>query len=138
MMKKQVTVNSFDVRFTGKQAKAIEAVAKTQGITPEAMVRQAVREALDKASGKSTENGMENYVLNLLTRGARLGPNQRLELEKAILATLSPADAKKARASTAALTTPIHNTTPARGSTTPKTAAVKAPARTAPRKKQPV
>jgi len=138
MMKKQAVVNSFDVKFTGKQAKAIESVAKTQGITPEAMVRQAVREALDKASGKSTENGMENYVLNLLTRGARLGPQQRQELEKAILTSLSPADAKKVRTSAVTPSTSAKATV-TKSKARPATASAKAPARKAPsRKKQPV
>lgn len=96
MKKKDSTVYSFDVRFTGKQAKAIEAVAKTKGITPEAMVRQAVRDALDRANNKAQDKGLENYVLKLL--GTRQRPGhitaaQRAALERRVLASMHAAEA---------------------------------------------
>ncbi len=94
-MKKQTPVYSFDVTFTGKQAKAIEAVAKAKGITPEAMVRQAVRDALDRANGKSADNGVEAYLLKLVGNRSRLSTltaAQRQALEKRLSAAVQKKD----------------------------------------------
>ena len=90
-MKKSAPVYSFAVTFTGKQAKAIEAVAKSKGITPEAMVRQSVRDALDRANGKEDENGLENYLLELIGNRSRLSTltaSQRQALEKRLASSL--------------------------------------------------
>jgi hypothetical protein len=100
MMKKQASVYSFEVRFTGKQAKAIEAAAKSKGVTPEAMVRQAVRDSLDKVNGKSGQHGLESYVLNLLTSRNRLPTGmQRQALEEQVLATLGNTKTRRTRSS---------------------------------------
>lgn len=90
-MKKATTVYSFDVTFTGKQAKAIESLAKSKGITPEAMVRQAVRDSLDRANGKDDENGLESYLLELIGNRSRLSTltaSQRQALEKRLASSL--------------------------------------------------
>ncbi len=133
-MKKQAPVYTFDVRFTGKQAKAIEAVARARGITPEAMVRQAVREALDKASGKGNENGMENYVLNLLSRGARLNSSQRQELEQQVLTTLRDSADGPPRRKPAAAPRAKSVKTAAATKTAARTSAARTPAKNAKKK----
>lgn len=99
-MKKQAPVYSFSVKFTGKQAKAIETVAKQKGISPEAMVRQAVRDALDRATNRPQDKQhLENYVLNLLGNrrpGARPAPRPApattRALEKRVITTLDQGD----------------------------------------------
>ena len=93
MKKKEGSVYTFDVRFTGKQAKAIEAVAKAKGVSAEAMVRQAVRDALDKANNKTNDKKLENYVLNMLgnrPRTTTVGTPtaQRQALERRVLSSL--------------------------------------------------
>lgn len=96
-MRKQAPVYTFSVRFTGKQAKAIETVAKQKGISPEAMVRQAVRDALDRAQNRPQDKQhLENYVLNLLgnrrpvsaAQRAAPAPAAHKALEKRVLSTL--------------------------------------------------
>lgn len=99
-MKKQGPVYTFAVKFTGKQAKAIEAVAKTKGISPEAMVRQAVRDALEKASNKQVDHKhLETYMLKLLGNRKPPAPpptqaSSRQALEKRVLSLL-PNEEKK-------------------------------------------
>lgn len=92
-MKKQGPVYTFAVRFTGKQAKAIESVAKVKGISPEAMVRQAVRDALDKAANKPQDSKhLESYVLKLLGNRPKAPTattaTSRQALEKRVLSVL--------------------------------------------------
>ena len=99
-MKPQGPVYTFSVKFTGKQAKAIEAVAKTKGISPEAMVRQAVRDALDKAHNKPQDSKvLESYVLKLLGNRPRISPpgagTGQVALEKRVLSVLHPAEPPK-------------------------------------------
>jgi hypothetical protein len=101
-MRKQAPVYTFAVRFTGKQAKAIEAAAKQKGVSPEAMVRQAVRDALDRAQNRPQDKQhLENYVLNLLGNRRPGAQPQRTAapqpvspahkaLEKRVLSTLEP------------------------------------------------
>lgn len=110
-MKKQAPVYSFSVKFTGKQAKAIETVAKQKGISPEAMVRQAVRDALDRATNRPQDKQhLENYVLTLLGNrrpGARPAPRPapgNRALEKRVISTLDQTEKPAAKKPAARLT----------------------------------
>ena len=108
-MRKQAPVYTFAVRFTGKQAKAIEAVAKQKGISPEAMVRQAVRDALDRAQNRPQDKQhLENYVLTLLGNRRPTAPGRTTApataathkaLEKRVLSTLEMGPDKGKRSS---------------------------------------